>query len=111
MVVTTVKRWAMKAAMAERRLADADDRDGGHGAGGIEAGVVEAGDDRRVGAAALARGDLDQQAGHGQRLVVIALDRGRPHGRGDGDDLGAGGGDAARGRGDRRRSCSRSCWD
>ena len=48
-------------------------------AGGVEPGVVEAGDDGGVGAFALAPGDLDQQARHRQRLVVVALDRDRPH--------------------------------
>ena len=68
----------------------------------IEAGIVEAGDDGGSRARPFAVGDLREQAGHGQRLVVIALDRGRPHARGRRNDLGAGRRHAARRRGDRR---------
>ena len=57
---------------------------------GLQARVAEAGDHVAVDAVALAGRDLLQQAGHGQRLVVVALDGDRAHGRAHGHDLGAG---------------------
>ncbi len=48
-------------------------------AGRIDAGVVEAGDDVAVVAGGLALAHLVDQARHRERLVVVALDAGRPH--------------------------------
>src|SRR6202011_6060861 len=53
----------------------------------VQPGVAEAGDDVPV--RGLAAGDLREQAGHAQRLVVVGLDRGRSHGRADRDQAGA----------------------
>ena len=49
----------MKRGGGQRRLADADDRDVGHGARRVEPGIVEAGDDRGVAPVAFALADLD----------------------------------------------------
>jgi hypothetical protein len=69
------------------------------GPGGVEPGVVETGDDRRIGIRRIHQ-RLDQ-AGHGERLVIIALDRDRPHRRRDGGYFSAGRSDGARGGADR----------
>src|SRR5690606_11742045 len=78
-------------------LGDADHRAAGQLARGVEAGVAEAGDHVAVGGPLLLRpGDLGEQAGHGERLVVVALDRGRAHRRRHRPDRGAGAGGGRR---------------
>jgi hypothetical protein len=61
----------------KRGLADADYRDFRHRAGGIKSGVVKTGNDCGICSLALATRDLDQHAGHSQRLVRNSL-RSRP---------------------------------
>ena len=55
----------------------------GDAARGVDAGVVEAGDDVAVVAGGLALAHLVDQTRHGERLVVVALDAGRPHAPGE----------------------------
>ena len=64
-------------------LGDPDDRAVGQFTRGVQSGVAEAGDDVPVHAVPLALGDLVQQSGDGERLVIVALDRRRAHGRAD----------------------------
>ena len=78
-VVTTLKRLPTRLATCMAACGDADHRAARQFARRLQARVAEAGDHVAVDAFALAGGDLLQQAGHGQRLVVVALDRGRPH--------------------------------
>jgi hypothetical protein len=61
------------------RLPDPDHRRVGDRARRIEARIVEAGDDMRVRALAVGLANTSEHAGHGERLVVKALDRDRPH--------------------------------
>ena len=69
-------------------LADADHRRPGQRPRRVEAGVVEAGDDVRVGARRLALADFGEQARQAERPVEEALDRDRPARRGRRRDLG-----------------------
>ncbi len=56
----------------------------------IQARVAETRDHVTIATFALARCDLGQQAGGGERFVVIALDRRRAHGRAHRNQLGTG---------------------
>lgn len=94
----------------DRGLADAENGNAGHGAGSVEPCVVETGDDGSVRSACLAFGNGEQQPRHRKRLVIVAFDRGRPHGRGDGHDLGVGGSGVAGGGSDGRRHGRSRVW-
>ena len=76
-MVTTEKRTPDHAGRVISGLADADDRRTRRAARSIEAGIVETGDDMRVGAGALGLRNPRQHSRHGKRAVVISLDRGR----------------------------------
>ena len=110
-VVTTLKRLPTRLArcMAASAMPTTGPRASSRAA--FEARVAEAGDDVAVDAFALAGGDLLQQAGHGQRLVVVALDRGRAHRGADRDDLGARPRDGARAGTDLLGHAPAWCWD
>ena len=82
------KLFGDEARHMERRLADPNDRRLGRGARGLEAGVVETGDDESVGVLRL--GDLRQEAGNGKGLVEIAFDAWRAELRIDRADLDSG---------------------
>ena len=56
------------------RLADSDHRRKRQRARGIEAGIVEAGDDMCINALRLGRGDALQHARNRKRSVIIAFD-------------------------------------
>ena len=77
-MVITEKRPATRLAQVKGGLTDPQHRRSGQRAGGVEPRVVEAGDDVSRDAARLALADLREEAGHRERLVVVALDRAGP---------------------------------
>lgn len=87
----------------EAGFPDADHRRFRGGTRGVEAGVVEAGDDVGVGAVAVGVADAAEHAGHGEGFVVKALDRDRAHRGLARIDQSVGQGDAACRSGDLRR--------
>lgn len=70
----------------EARFANADHRRVGHAAHGVEAGIIEAGDDDGVRLRMLGNGL--QQSGKAHRFVIVAFDADRPALGIDRDDLG-----------------------
>ena len=60
-------------------LGDGDHRTAGQLPRGVQSRIAEAGQHVPVDAVPFTAGDLVQHARHGQRLVVVALDRGRTH--------------------------------
>lgn len=62
-------------------LADADDGAGGDLARGVQAGVVEAGDDVSMRTTSLCLGDQGQHGGDGAGLIGVSFDAGGGRGR------------------------------
>jgi hypothetical protein len=82
-------------------LGNADHRSPRHLAGGVQAGVAEAGDDVAVDVFVFAKADRGQQTRHAHRLVVVAFDGRRAAFRRDAGDRGAGCDDRPRAARDR----------